>query len=405
VNEIGAETILYGAPDPNATEGESSAKPSTPVRWIGGALQWVRDLLPSDGGPELDPTQRAVAMLDAGVAIEAVIRSDTIRMRYADRDPQLALRVVDTLLSEYLERHIEVHKGGHMDAVFQPQVDRYARELADLEDQIDALEKEKHIFALEAQRSELIHQKVMARAELEETRRSIAAKEQKVERLEAQIASTDEIIELPGAGDQNPGIDALRARLVELELKREELLQTSHTRDVEALAPEIARAKELLAEEQQRVLYSNRMDLSDLKLRAAALEADIEAYQQSLQVIDAVAAQRAKLERERAITEQNYLLYVGELEQARISAVMDLARITNVRVIQPATVATSPGGPNAALVIALTLALSLLLSVPAVFLLDYFDHSIKTGRDVEVLLELPLLGSIAEKGGRVKWAS
>jgi uncharacterized protein involved in exopolysaccharide biosynthesis len=178
-------------------------------------------------------------------------------------------------------------------------------------------------------------------------------------------------------------------------------MQSSPTRDIEALSAEIDRAKELLAEEQQRVLYSNRMDLSDLKLRETALEADIEAYQKSLQVIDAVDVQRSELERERAITEQNYLLYVGELEQARISAVMDLARITNVRVIQPAAVASSPNGPSAALVAAITLVASLLLGVAGVFLLDYLDHSIKTGRDVEVHLGLPVLGSIAEEGGRV----
>jgi uncharacterized protein involved in exopolysaccharide biosynthesis len=245
----------------------------------------------------------------------------------------------------------------------------------------------------------------MARAGLEETRRAIVTQEQKVERIEAQIASTGEIIELPGAEEESPGIDTLRIRLVDLELKREELTQNSPTRDIEALSAEIARARELLAEEQQRVLYSNRMNLADLKLREAAVEADIEAYQKSLQVIDAVDVQRGELERERAITEQNYLLYVGELEQARISAVMDLARITNVRVIQPATVASSPNGPSAALVAAITLLASLLLGVAAVFLLDYLDHSIKTGRDVEVHLGLPVLGSIAEEGGRVTWVS
>ena len=405
VNEIGAETILYGEPDPDAAGEGSSAEPSALARWIGGAFRWVKEHLSSDGGAELSPAQQAVAVLDAGVTIEAVIRSDTIRMRYADEDPNLALRVVDTLLSKYLERHIEVHKGGQMDVVFQPQVDHYAKALSDLEDQIDTLEKGKNIFALEAQRSELIHQQAMARAALEETHRAIVPQERKVERIQAQINSTDEFMELPGARDQNPGIDSLRARLVELKLKREELMRSSHTRDIEALSAEIARAKELLAEEQQRVLHSNRMELADLKLRSAALQSDIEAYQESLQVIDAVAAQRNKLERERTITEQNYLLYVGELEQARISAVMDLARITNVRVIQPATVASSPDGPSAAFVAAITLALSLLLGVPAVFLLDYLDHSIKTGRDIEVHLGLPVLGSIAEEGGSVTWVS
>ncbi len=378
VAEIGPDAILGADPDEDASEAEPTME---------------------DSSPKLTPDQRALIVLDRDVIIQAVIRSDTIRMHYSNADPDTALLVIDTLLAKYLERHIEVHKGGHMDVVFEPQVEHYGRALSRLEDQIDALEREEGVFSLETQRNELIHQMVIAQSELEETRRRIATQEPKILRIKAQIDSSDGLIEFASTLDAGPGIDILRARIVELELKHEEAKQSSIVREIAAVSAELARAKELLAEEQQRVIHLNEIDLADLKRREVNLEANIESYQDDLRVIDEVDYQRSKLERNLLITEQNYLLYVGELEQARISAAMDLARITNVRVIQPATVDLQRGGTSPVLVALTTLVLSFFLSVAATFLLNYLDHSIKSSRDIEVHLGLPVLGSITVQSG------
>ncbi|MEK0315266.1 YveK family protein [Cohnella sp. 56] len=75
-----------------------------------------------------------------------------------------------------------------------------------------------------------------------------------------------------------------------------------------------------------------------------------------------------------------------------------IMKVDNITVLNEANseAAGSPINTNPVFTIIIGFVLSILLSLGLVFLLDYFDHTFKSGEELESELALPILASIAE---------
>ncbi|MBS4204795.1 YveK family protein [Lederbergia citrea] len=85
---------------------------------------------------------------------------------------------------------------------------------------------------------------------------------------------------------------------------------------------------------------------------------------------------------------------ISQVFQTEISNIMN---VDNVSILAKAEVGenASPVKPQPLLNIAIALVVGLMAGVGLAFLLEYLDNTIKTEQDVERILELPVLGSIA----------
>ncbi|MFS0614951.1 YveK family protein [Lederbergia ruris] len=77
--------------------------------------------------------------------------------------------------------------------------------------------------------------------------------------------------------------------------------------------------------------------------------------------------------------------------------IVDLMNVDNVNILTKAEVGpkASPVKPQPLLNIAIAAVVGLMLGVGVAFLLEYLDNTVKTAEDIEKLLELPLLGAVA----------
>ena len=77
--------------------------------------------------------------------------------------------------------------------------------------------------------------------------------------------------------------------------------------------------------------------------------------------------------------------------------IIELMNVDNVKIIVPAEIGenASPVKPQPVLNIAIAMVIGLMLGTGLAFLLEYLDQTIKTEQDVEQVLDLPVLGSIA----------
>ena len=76
--------------------------------------------------------------------------------------------------------------------------------------------------------------------------------------------------------------------------------------------------------------------------------------------------------------------------------IAELMKIDNVRILEKAYVPNYPFSPNIRLNVVLGGTVGIMIAVFLIFLIEMFDHSIKTPEDVTKLLGLPVLGFIPE---------
>ena len=82
--------------------------------------------------------------------------------------------------------------------------------------------------------------------------------------------------------------------------------------------------------------------------------------------------------------------------------IVDLMNIDNVNILAKANVGENPAPvkPQPLLNIAIALVVGLMAGFGLAFLLEYLDNTIKTEQDIERILELPTLGSVAQMDNR-----
>ena len=75
-------------------------------------------------------------------------------------------------------------------------------------------------------------------------------------------------------------------------------------------------------------------------------------------------------------------------------AVIEIKKVDSVSIVDTAVTPTKPIKPNKQLNILIAFVVGLMASVGLVFLLEYLDNTIKTSKDVETILGIPVLGVI-----------
>jgi capsular polysaccharide biosynthesis protein len=97
------------------------------------------------------------------------------------------------------------------------------------------------------------------------------------------------------------------------------------------------------------------------------------------------------------IQETNYKKYFDKLEQARIDHALEMVKISNISVVQPATYPIKPVRPKKLLNIALGLFLGIFGAIGLAFISEYMDHTFKKPEDITQILDLPILATIPKK--------
>jgi hypothetical protein len=100
------------------------------------------------------------------------------------------------------------------------------------------------------------------------------------------------------------------------------------------------------------------------------------------------------LEREARLLEDSYLAYAEKLEQSRIAKALEAERITNVNVVQEATLQRDPIYPSKTLGAGVGLLLAMVGAIGVSLLAEQRNTTLRSVPEVEAALEIPVLVSI-----------
>src|SRR5262245_43639092 len=98
------------------------------------------------GSPE-ERLAHAVRRLEDELKIDQLPRTNVIAVRYADRDPKVAGRVLDTLASAYLEKRSSLYRNPRSVEFFDAQVTKFSEALRDARAALSRF-KERHGISL-----------------------------------------------------------------------------------------------------------------------------------------------------------------------------------------------------------------------------------------------------------------
>ena len=381
---------------------------------VGGLKDVVEGLMVKSGlRPKLTEREEVVARLVKGVDVEVEKQSSVLTVTLEQGGAVLARDALETLLKLYLERHVEVHASQASPKFFETQAAKLFAELSAKEQQLDAFRSEKGVVTLSGQNDKLVahisNLENLLASTLSQTRGSQA----RVEELGKALAAQKRVRETSRVtGRTNFAADALKERLANLraeELDLSSRYPATHRPLIELREKLVAVEAQLAQEDETLTEVTTGINLNyqELELALQTERAQLVAHQAQRGVLEEELAEQKRqisllsefghLTRDVELTEGEYRQYRESLQRARISAALDVDEVSNVSVVQAATLPRAPVRPRRLLNVALGLVIGLFGGLTVAFLMEYLDDSLNTKEKAERCLGVPVLAVVSEK--------
>jgi len=370
--------------------------------------------------------EKAVETVLASLDISVVKDSNVIAASFEAPDPELARAVLDKFIALYLDHHISVHRTAGSHSFFVAETEKLRARLERVETALRDVMDESGITSLEDQRETVSRHVSELELELAKTDTARAAAWARLDALIGQVECLPVMrVSSETSGIPGTAVEAVRERLYELQLEEQDL-RARYRPDsipVQQLRRQIEEARYLLSREETthkevtRELNTTRRDLELARCVERGNVASLDATRRALQsaLVDARERLRAfngraveieRLERQRDLDEAKFREYSEKLEQARVDQALEERRISNIGIVQAATLPVKAVRPRKKVILALGLLFGLTGGVAAAFLGERMGRSFHTPEDLErrtgcpTLAAIPLGGSGGDRTGR-----
>jgi capsular exopolysaccharide synthesis family protein len=358
----------------------------------------------SDQESQLRQRDKVVRTLMKNLDIENQKNSNIISVSYKADDPALAQAVVNKLIGFYLEKHINVYRTVGSDAFFKQQSNLLRAKLARAEEDLRDLKNNSGIAAVAEQRTILLNRIGGLQKDLEQTNAALVASHGKITSMEATLRGLPKtLVRLKFTGYSGNPVDYLQGKLHDLQLKEQDLLSKFQPKNelVQEVQRQITEIQALVDKEgatkgqvSNLAMINEKANFSELQGKGKALKHELVVAQGELKNLNDYEVKIANLQRKVDLLNTNYRNYSEKLEQARIDQALNLEKISNISIVQAATLPVKPIRPRKALNLALGTFLGIFGGLGLAFLTESMDHTFKTPDDVMRRLELPILAAI-----------
>lgn len=366
---------------------------------------------------KLEPVVQAIFKVKENLSVNTGKNSNIVLLSFKSEDSRTARDVLDNIINVFMDRHIEVHQIGTTPGFFRKQSEKFFNILEEKEREYKNYCDKHGVLSPEVERNANVVRINDLNESLENIEGSMLFSQTRIISLEENLQDRSEISEISRVtGMANPVADSIRQRLVDLRFREVELANRypDNSRVLIELRKQISFAKEELL----RVQETNTELTTGVDANYQALQLELEQTQASLQALKAqkqflknTLEQRKKalfelgdhevvlssLQREIDIARSEYDQYRESYQQAKASMELDIGKISNINILQPATLPIKPNDSKKIKGIVLSVALGLFGSFGIAYVREFLDDSIKTNEEVMTRLGLPILASINYK--------
>ena len=353
-----------------------------------GSKEKAADVL---AAPAADPRQEAalIGFVHGGLQITQVAKTRILEIRFTNSDPQLAARVVNTLVNVYVEQNFKTRFESAMQTS-----DWLSKQLSDLQLKVEAsqeklvrYQKEHGILGID-EKQNIVTQK------LDELNRELTEAEADRIQKEARyrlVANGN--AELLSNMDSTTLLSKLHAEEVDLKTQiaqAEVHLGPAHPHLLE-LNNQLKQVQKASQAEVDKLAGRIKSEYLTAAQRESMLRAAMDQQKQQANTLNESAIEYTLLRRD---VDSNRQLYEGLLQRLKEASVSAGLRSSNIRIVDPARVPLSPARPDRRRNVMLALAMGLVGGVVLAFVLESLDSTVRTPDQAQLLCGIPPLGII-----------
>jgi polysaccharide chain length determinant protein (PEP-CTERM system associated) len=362
---------------------------------------------------------------------------NTFVVSFDDSNPQVAHRVVRTLLDTFMEDSLGLKRTDTVVAqrFLESQINDYEQKLVEAEDRL-ARFKQENVGVMPGTGGGYYQRLESEMTAMQQLRQAYAQMQTRRDELQRQLAGEEPTYGLMGSAEGSP-IDGQIARF---KAQRDQLLlqYTDKHPQVQSLNETIARLEDekrggakvstsvaapgagvsndeaMIRSLDMNPVYQNlRLSLSQADADLAAIRGQMQAQQAVIDqlrsrvaAVPEVEAELARLNRDYEVNKRNYDTLVQRLESARISeSAEQSAENVKFRVIEPPLMPVKPSGPQRAVLNTLVLLAALAAGAGIAVLLAQLRPTFSNRDMLRKVAGVPVLGAIstAVHAGFVPW--
>ena len=358
------------------------------------------------------------------ISIGSTGRDNLYTLSYQDQKPEVAQRVVQALLTIFVESSMGVSRQDSDSArrFLGEQIKTYEAKLTEAESRLKdfklrniQMQSKAGLDSIE-RASEIGSMLSQARLELREAESARAAASRQLEamRLQARQALANTSIPLPTPEidarldvqkrsldallqrytDAHPDVTNIRRLISELEAQKSK--EVAELRRNAQLAPATQGAEASPALQELSRLYSAaEVQAASLRARVAEYERRAIHAQEQLKVAPQLEAELAQLNRDYQVHQKNYADLVSRRETALMTGELEsTSSAGDFRIIDPPRVNPKPAAPNKVLLLPASLLAALASGLGLAFLMSQVRPVFFDGAALRQVTELPLLGVV-----------
>jgi succinoglycan biosynthesis transport protein ExoP len=328
------------------------------------------------------------------LSVKRVPNSRLMDVNFESTDPQLAARIVNAHIATYIEQNFRSRYDATTRATswLTDQLEELKIRVQRAEDARIAYERQNQIWTLDDKQNITTQGLADANKQLTDAQSERVRKESLYE-----FAKSGNLDAVPQV-QSNPGLtDLLKHRTDISSQYTDSLAQYGpNFPKVQRLQTQLKEVDDSIEKEKQKILAVLESDYREAHQRETMLSQALDVQKAEANQMAGKLVEYNILKRE---AEGNKALYDGLMTKFKETAISQSLRSSNIRVVDPAMIPSTPARPAKARNVTLAFLVGLVGGIGLALFREYLDNTVKTPDDVETLARLPSLAVVPQFAG------
>jgi len=337
--------------------------------------------------------EKKARFLHKELTVEPILSSNIISVSLKSPYKYQVAKVLNKLINNYVKYHNITFNSNKSHGFYDEQKEYYWKKFMNASKKLEAFSTKNNIINIKSQIQANINLLSAFQTDLQNLEIQISENRGKVKILKAGLNANGNRIIITKEMRSLPIIIELAKGLVPLLIKRTEISKTftHNSREYKQIDEQIAMLRKEIKRESINVSKTDEMETKALDIKRTALLKRIEYLNDQSNDLERKKEKLDMLRMQINITKKNYLKYASKTEDSRLYSQRNASNLANVVISEPASIPDRPVSPKKLLAFEVSIFLGLFAAFILPFILETFDHKIKTSDDIESILSLPVV--------------